>query len=280
MQYSSNDCPLFADYKTLPQDIPASCQVYEQTYQPDNALHYHDCIEIGLCLEGSGTQMIGNQFYYFQQNSVSVIAANCIHDSHIPMKIDEKGSVWKYIFVNPKKAGISQEDPGSFITDSPQLVSLFSLLYDEIAQKPLYYSTAFEALLSAFLVYARRITPSGPSVSSFDLPAGLATALQIIHSSYSAPFSISRLAKESNVSGSSLNRMFRSYFHTTPLSYVHNVRLAAAEHMLLHTKLPILEIASNVGFASLSAFNRAFRKQYQTSPRAFRQSGSITDNHK
>ena len=81
MQYSSNLLPLSLEYKTLPKDFPAICQPYVQEYQPNNELHYHNCLEIGFCVEGNGTEMRGNQIYSFKNNNISVIQSNCIHEN-------------------------------------------------------------------------------------------------------------------------------------------------------------------------------------------------------
>jgi len=271
MQYSSKDVSLLAEFKTLPKDFSASCQEYIQIYRPDNELHYHNCLEIGLCLEGSGTQMIANQIYAVKKDSIFVIPANCIHDSHIPMKINEKGSVWQYIFVDLEKIGVTYENFVGFSVDDSELVPLFHLMYHELEQKPHNYQSAFLSLLSCFLIYAKRIAPSNLNLDSQELPSELTHALHSIHSSYDQPFSISKLAKECNVSSSSLNRMFQAHFNASPLTYLHRVRLAAAEHMIKNTNVPILTISSSVGFTSLSSFNRAFKKRYNMSPRDMRQ---------
>lgn len=273
-QTSSINVPLFADYKTFPKDVPAFCQIYVQKHNPDNLLHYHNCIEIGLCLEGSGTQLIGTQLYPFKENTVSVIQPDCIHDAHIPVKINEKGSVWKYLFVNPEDVGIPCDDFGGFLTDYDELVPLFHLMYNELEQKPLNYQAAFQALLSCFFIYAQRAAPSSEQVIPHRLPMELAKALQLIHSSYSEPLSVSGIAKQCNLSDSSLNRMFQAHFHISPLTYLHNVRLAAAEHLLQSTNLSVLTVATSVGYNSLSSFNRAFQKKYRMSPRAMRQNGN------
>jgi len=47
-----------------------------------------------------------------------------------------------------------------------------------------------------------------------------------------------------------------------------------AEQMLRQSKKPILSISEEVGFRSLSSFNRLFRKAYGCSPRQFRTQAS------
>lgn len=87
---------------------------------------------------------------FLQKNSITVIPVNCVHASHIPMKIGEKGSVWKFIFVSPEKEGISYEDFCGFLTDNSELITLFHLMYNELEHKPHNYKVVFQSLLSIF----------------------------------------------------------------------------------------------------------------------------------
>lgn len=270
MQNSS----LFVSYK-LPEDFPARCRSYVQKYQPNNMLHYHDCLEIGLCTEGSGAEMIDDQIYSINRNNLTVIQANCIHDSHIPMRIDETGSVWKFIFVSPEKLGIPYEDFGGFVSDNSSLIQLFHLMYNELENKPNGYQNVFISLLTVFLIYAKRMAPSKSFMIKHGLPDQITHAIQRIHFSYSEPISIAQLAKDCHMSVSSLNRMFKLYFNVSPLSYINNVRLTAAVHLLQNTNYPIVSIASSVGFETLSSFNRAFKKKYNETPSSMRQKALI-----
>lgn len=55
-----------------------------------------------------------------------------------------------------------------------------------------------------------------------------------------------------------------------PQQYIIHVRLSMAEHLLRTTEKPILDIAGEVGFHSLSSFNRLFLRAYGCSPRVLR----------
>ena len=51
---------------------------------------------------------------------------------------------------------------------------------------------------------------------------------------------------------------------------VRNTRLRASRALLLNSMLPVYEIALRCGFSDQSAFTRAFRSEYGTSPREWR----------
>lgn len=251
-------------------DFPAQHMEWIQKYQSQNILHYHDSLEIGLCTEGIGTEMIGNQVYPFSSNCISVIPAYCIHDSQIPMKIYDKGSVWKFIFVRLESLGISCKEFNGFLTDNEHLVSLFHLMYYELEQKPYDYEEVFRSLLNCFLVHVNRSMTQDNCSNSLPLPRELESIVQFIHSSYNDDISVATLARKYHLSESSLNRMFKRYFNVSPLTYIQDIRLTTAVNLVRNTNLSILEIASAVGYDTLSSFNRAFRKKYQISPRTMR----------
>ena len=57
----------------------------------------------------------------------------------------------------------------------------------------------------------------------------------------------------------------------TPHQYVRRARLREAAARLLTEPGTILEIALDCGFDDISTFNRAFRAEFRTAPRLFRQ---------
>ena len=282
MSRTSNDVSILADFKAFSRDFPVSHLVWVQEYQPDNELHYHNCLEIGYVMQGSGREMIGNQLYSFEPNTLSIIPQSCIHDSHINMKsMEEPGSTWKFIFVCPEKLKINYEDFAGYISNDTNLLALFHMMYDELENQPQNYQETFHSLLSCFLVYAKRNAPQNNTASNYDLPFEIAKAIQRIHSSYNENLSIPQLAAECNMSLSSFNRAFKQFFNIPPLTYINNIRLSVAQHMLQNTNLPILTISTSVGFHSLSSFNRLYKKKYDTSPsntrRQFKQQSAHPD---
>ncbi|MEL7624387.1 MAG: Ada metal-binding domain-containing protein [Clostridiales bacterium] len=68
-----------------------------------------------------------------------------------------------------------------------------------------------------------------------------------------------------------LAELFRDHYGLTISEYSQRVRLEKARVMLAATREPIANIAFDVGFESLSAFYRFFRKQTGMTPSAYRQ---------
>ena len=60
-----------------------------------------------------------------------------------------------------------------------------------------------------------------------------------------------------------------------PVAYVLQARLRQAQHLLLTTPDTVAGVAARSGFASSYYFCRVFRRQFQTTPTAFRRETGI-----
>jgi AraC family transcriptional regulator, regulatory protein of adaptative response / DNA-3-methyladenine glycosylase II len=69
------------------------------------------------------------------------------------------------------------------------------------------------------------------------------------------------LARASGLGSSKLHELFRKYLHTTPVWRLQEARIEAARRLLLETDSPVSQIAFDVGYESLSAFNEGFRRR-------------------
>ncbi|MEN9868254.1 MAG: hypothetical protein RL748_3844, partial [Pseudomonadota bacterium] len=84
-------------------------------------------------------------------------------------------------------------------------------------------------------------------------------------------FGIKDLAQVADMSQWHFQRVFRATVGETVKNYIRSRRLSHAATALLASHLNILEIALEAGFDSNEAFTRAFRAQFATTPREFRQ---------
>ncbi|MGX1613840.1 GlxA family transcriptional regulator [Micromonospora chalcea] len=80
------------------------------------------------------------------------------------------------------------------------------------------------------------------------------------------------IARHAGLSTRTLNRRFRDQTGTTPLRWLHRVRVHQAQHLLETTTHPVDRVASQVGFGSTTAFRDRFRRITGTSPQAYRRS--------
>jgi AraC-like DNA-binding protein len=94
--------------------------------------------------------------------------------------------------------------------------------------------------------------------------------LALMHRDPARPWTIAALAKEVGVSRSVLAERFRHYLSEPPMSYLTRWRLQLGAQMLASTSYSVAQIASEVGYESEAAFNRAFKREFTSPPARFR----------
>ena len=87
---------------------------------------------------------------------------------------------------------------------------------------------------------------------------------------YHKPFTLAMLAKQQNLSISSLSQRFRTATGVSPMEYLQSCRMANAKQMLAETDCSIGEIVEKCGFSDNSNFSRTFKSLNGMSPTDFR----------
>ena len=88
------------------------------------------------------------------------------------------------------------------------------------------------------------------------------------------PIDLARVAQAMHVSTFYFCKMFKKATGLTFTEYLGRLRVEKAKHLLLNPHLRISEIAYDVGFKSLTHFNRVFRRVVGQSPTAYREAKS------
>lgn len=96
-----------------------------------------------------------------------------------------------------------------------------------------------------------------------------------IYANQADPIDLDQVAKAMHVSTFYFCKMFKKATGLTFTDYLSRVRVEKAKTLLLNPHLRISEIAYDVGFQSLTHFNRMFRKIVGESPTAYRESKSV-----
>jgi AraC-like DNA-binding protein len=94
--------------------------------------------------------------------------------------------------------------------------------------------------------------------------------LALMHRNPEHPWTIASLAKKAGVSRSLLAERFRHYLNETPMAYLTRWRLQLGAQMLASTSYSVAQVASEVGYESEPAFNRAFKREFTVPPARFR----------
>jgi transcriptional regulator GlxA family with amidase domain len=94
--------------------------------------------------------------------------------------------------------------------------------------------------------------------------------LALMHRNPAHTWTIAALAKEAGVSRSVLAERFRHYLNQAPMAYLTRWRLQLGSQMLVSSSHSVAQIAAEVGYESEAAFNRAFKREFDTPPARFR----------
>lgn len=95
-------------------------------------------------------------------------------------------------------------------------------------------------------------------------------ALALMHSRAADPWTLADLASAVGLSRSVLAQRFRQYLGEPPFAYLTRWRLQVGAQMLASTSYSVAQIASEVGYESEPAFNRAFKRAFEQPPARYR----------
>lgn len=113
----------------------------------------------------------------------------------------------------------------------------------------------------------------GPRIEGADLSKAEAIAC-FIATHYTAPLNAATISRAVGLHPNYAMALFRRTFGTTLSRHVTQHRLSHAQRLLLTTADPIVDIAYQAGFGSLSRFNEAFRQAFGCTPRDYRSGGT------
>lgn len=89
---------------------------------------------------------------------------------------------------------------------------------------------------------------------------------------YEQRLTIPQIAEEVDLHPDYAATLFKKTYGTTIVNFITRHRVAHAQRLLLSTEAPIINVAGDSGFDSLSRFNRAFKQLTGSTPREYRKS--------
>lgn len=127
-----------------------------------------------------------------------------------------------------------------------------------------------EATLAAIAAVQGALLETTPVAPSARDDERARAAMQHMDAHAAHEMSLDDLARAADLSPFHLLRVFRQAIGITPHQYLMRVRLQRAIALLRDTQLPVIDVAYASGWADLSNFNRAFRRELGCSPRELR----------
>ena len=93
---------------------------------------------------------------------------------------------------------------------------------------------------------------------------------ELIEGYYSQRAVLAEKMRQLHVSASHVASVFKQRYGLPPLQYLNQIRAEHAKKMLQDSAMPIIDVAGETGFDSLSAFYSFFKKQTGITPKEFR----------
>ncbi len=107
------------------------------------------------------------------------------------------------------------------------------------------------------------------STKMIDNPS-VQSAVKYINANYDHKITLDDVAKYVYMNRTYMSQMFKKHTNVNFADYLEMVRINKAKELLLHTHLPITEIAAKVGYSNQSYFTKVFKQSTGISPNAFR----------
>ena len=107
---------------------------------------------------------------------------------------------------------------------------------------------------------------------------GIMKAVSYIQMNIGKSLVLDRIAEASGVSRRTFYRQWKETFQVSPAQYLRNQIMARSKDILLHTAMPIKEIAHSMGFRNERYFITTFRKCYGLSPNQYRKDAVLENS--
>ncbi len=142
-----------------------------------------------------------------------------------------------------------------------RLLRLLSSPSDAVALRPaIEREIMWRLLTGAHAASVRRIGVTGGPVSR------VVKAIEWLKQNFAEPVQVEELANRAGMSLTSFHRHFRRATSMTPIQYQKRVRLIHARTKLLSEQRSVASIGFEMGYGSISQFNREYRREFGSSP--------------
>ncbi len=276
----------YRDYE-LPQHFPLIVLTGEKwciSDIPSSVLHFHNCLEIGICHSDSGVLRFQDTQWNFSAGDITILSTDMPHTTY---STQGTASMWSYIFTDleellrplipfellPNPVIYKQILNNTRIllhsSENVELAHLLHAVIRDVSEKRSDYELCVRGLMLAVLSKIVRQKPLPVDTDSKDT-LSIAPALQYINEHYMEHFPMEMLADLCHLSPAHFRRLFSEIMNTNPLEHLNRTRVARACTLLRTTEDSILSICEAVGFRSLTSFNRHFYAMMGESPTAWR----------
>lgn len=258
---------------------------YKDSYPKEVTLHHHDFYEVYFFLSGNVQYNIESRSYLLTPGDVLLISPMELHQ---PMFGPEQREYERIVLWIDKQFLEGFSLPGQsftvcFDTENPHhtnllrpegvarqfLMFMLEQLISENSVDDPYREVSAMTYLAQVLILLNRLALKHREEESMTGPdSTVYSVLGYINEHYRDDLSLDDLANRFFISKYHLSREFQRLVGTSVHRYIVQKRLVMAKQML-STGKPSSEVYQQCGFGDYSNFYRAFKAEYQISPKEF-----------
>jgi AraC-like DNA-binding protein len=241
-----------------------------------------------LNIKSNGTRIVGDSVELFDQYDMVLIAGNIPHcwnyyrqnntlpENHgivVNFKLESFGeSLLSQHELHNLKELLSEADRGlAFSIEDSREAEKF--LVQMVNDKGIDKMIDFFNIIKILCASARRAYLCSENYKlAFDERGNkrMSDVYTYIRENYFKDIPLEKIAKVAKMSPFAFSKYFKKNCGAGFIEYLNRVRTNKACYLLRETEYPVHEIATECGFASISNFNKQFRKTEGVSPRDFR----------
>ncbi|MEM1222460.1 MAG: helix-turn-helix domain-containing protein [Verrucomicrobiota bacterium] len=198
-------------------------------------------------------------------------------DSAVPIRVGNE----LIAFLQTGQILLHQPNAEEFSRTTKQLLAWGSevnlkALEEAYFQTKVFSRTEYEAMLRLIATFAEHLATISNSIDLQDVddePKVVKNAKRYIQKRFQEGISLDEAAQAVNASTRHFCKVFKQATGITFTDYLARVRVEKAKHLLQNPNLRVSEIAFEVGFESISQFNRSFKRVVGMAPTQFREEG-------
>lgn len=252
-------------------------------------IHWHEEMELIVIQKGTGLVSVNFQTETVTSGDIAVILPGQLHSIeqregesmeyenilfHPSMLVFGQQDLCNLQYIQPMTAG--QLALERFLTPAldwyPQAARCIREIDRLCSTRPEGYQLGVKGLLFQFLFYLITNKKNRASVSKSTTKSLLKmkTIFKYVEEHYQEPVCIDDMAALTYYSKSHFMKFFKQHMGISFTEYLNDYRLTIAARLLLSSDDPILDIAVQTGFDSLSYFNRLFKRKFKMTPSCYR----------
>ena len=159
--------------------------------------------------------------------------------------------------------------------DPALLTSFNDILNEADAQETCYLETIKAKLVTIIIALIRILAARQPQTAADKPPSIDSRIAEIdayVQSHMQELVTLADIARHIHISTKQINRILQRDFSLSGRDYIDRIKCEQAKDLLLHTDMPLEEIATSIGYANVFSFNKFFRRVEGLPPGLFRRS--------